>query len=440
MAVLVHIISSRAMLCFSIAQKMRRAPQKRPETASRRAPFCAGSLKRAFACRPGRHVYCRETARTGPGRSYPERTGTIRMDHPIVHIAFYEDAFSTASGLASSCPWKQNSNLPHGAGLDRKRYALGDEFMPGGKHNPNTFRGHFPDTNTGEDGYLATAPVSSFPSNGYGLFDMAGNVWEWTSDWYRRTTIECRRGCSAVGHFFASTSAARGTSPADEARENSTPERITSLFVACAMFRQNQTSLKRCSARYNTAVLSTADWQLHWTCETLRRVDAVPQPSSGMAAVPLEKVLNRRDPSVIKQTAPHYPCNKMEDNVPRFDQNTLAMQRNFMAAQRTLMSWIRTSISMIGFGFTLAKVFQSLAEQNILLKGPRGNVWTAEGVGMALISLGTFALIMAVLDHRREVKWLRTGGLEVRFSLPAGVASVLAILGVTTFLWVIVDF
>jgi formylglycine-generating enzyme required for sulfatase activity len=57
--------------------------------------------------------------------------------------------------------------------------------MPGGKHMANTFQGHFPDMNTGEDGYRATAPVASFPANGYGLFAMAGKVWEWTSDWYR---------------------------------------------------------------------------------------------------------------------------------------------------------------------------------------------------------------------------------------------------------------
>ena len=104
------------------------------------------------------------------------------------------------------------------------------------------------------------------------------------------------------------------------------------------------------------------------------------------------------------------------------------------------MAWIRTSISMIGFGFTLARVVQSLAEQQILVKGPRGNVWTAEAVGTALISLGTFALIMAILDHLREVKWLSTRGLEARFSLPAAVASTLAILGFTALLSVIVDF
>jgi putative membrane protein len=109
------------------------------------------------------------------------------------------------------------------------------------------------------------------------------------------------------------------------------------------------------------------------------------------------------------------------------------MHRNFMAPERTLMAWIRTSISLIGFGFTLAKAFRTLAEQHILVRGPRGNIWTAEGVGMAFISLGTFALIVAILDHRRKVKWLHTRGLEVRFNLPAVVASVLAILGIIAF-------
>jgi len=112
------------------------------------------------------------------------------------------------------------------------------------------------------------------------------------------------------------------------------------------------------------------------------------------------------------------------------DQNTmLAMKRNLLAGERTLMAWIRTSISMIGFGFTLAKLFQALADKNILIKGPAGRTWSAEGVGMSLITLGTFALVFAIFDHRRELKLLRAAGLESRFSLPLAVASVLAILG-----------
>jgi putative membrane protein len=112
------------------------------------------------------------------------------------------------------------------------------------------------------------------------------------------------------------------------------------------------------------------------------------------------------------------------------DPNTLlAMQRNLMASDRTLMAWIRTSLSLMGFGFTLAKVFQSLAEEHVIVRGPAGNVWTAEAVGMALLLLGVFALVAAIFDHHHDLKQLRAAGLARRFSLPTAVASVLAIVG-----------
>jgi formylglycine-generating enzyme len=107
-----------------------------------------------------------------------------RMNHPVVHIA-YEDAVAYCNWAGKRLPTEAEFEFASRGGLDRKRYAWGDELKPGGQHMANTFQGHFPDTNTGEDGYTATAPVGSFPANGYGLFDMAGNVWEWTSDWYR---------------------------------------------------------------------------------------------------------------------------------------------------------------------------------------------------------------------------------------------------------------
>jgi putative membrane protein len=129
----------------------------------------------------------------------------------------------------------------------------------------------------------------------------------------------------------------------------------------------------------------------------------------------------------------------MDHSGHSLDQNTLlALQRSFLAVERTLMAWIRTSISMIGFGFTLAKLFQSLAASNVLIRGPAGNVWTAEGVGLVLISLGTVALILAVFDHHREIKQLRAAGLAGRFSLTMAVASVLAILGVMALLSLLV--
>jgi sulfatase modifying factor 1 len=104
--------------------------------------------------------------------------------HPVVHIA-YRDAEAYCAWQGKRLPTEAEFEYAERGGLDRKKYAWGDEFMPGGRYMANTFQGHFPDHNTAEDGYTTTAPVGTFPANGYGLYDMSGNVWEWTSDWYR---------------------------------------------------------------------------------------------------------------------------------------------------------------------------------------------------------------------------------------------------------------
>src|SRR4029079_2801813 len=70
-------------------------------------------------------------------------------------------------------------------GLDGAEYVWGDEMTPGGRYMANTWQGEFPVRNTLDDGYEGTAPVASFPPNGYGLHDMAGHVWQWTTDWYQ---------------------------------------------------------------------------------------------------------------------------------------------------------------------------------------------------------------------------------------------------------------
>lgn len=91
----------------------------------------------------------------------------------------------TPNGPESGFQPRPNGSLLHAADCEGKRYPWGDEFRPNGKSMANTWQGLFPLTNTAEDGFVGTSPVKSFPPNGYGLYDMAGSVWQWCSDWYR---------------------------------------------------------------------------------------------------------------------------------------------------------------------------------------------------------------------------------------------------------------
>lgn len=118
-------------------------------------------------------------------------------DHPVVHVS-WSDAAAFAKWARKDLPTEAEWEFAARGGLDGKEYAWGDVLTPNGHILANYWQGHFPNSNSLEDGWERTSPVASFPPNGYGLYDMIGNVWEWTRDWWAENNKKEAKCCVAT--------------------------------------------------------------------------------------------------------------------------------------------------------------------------------------------------------------------------------------------------
>ena len=134
-----------------------------------------------------------------------------RGDHPVVHVS-WNDAMNYCTWANKRLPTEAEWEYAAKGGLKNSIYPWGNELTPNNEHQCNIWQGTFPEENSLEDGYLSTAPVNSYKSNGYGLYNIVGNIWEWTQDWFSTSYPKIRATNNPLGPKTGETKVIKGGS------------------------------------------------------------------------------------------------------------------------------------------------------------------------------------------------------------------------------------